>query len=118
MKLIQVYVNNVDSTLEEKLFCIKYTLLKIYTLFIFLCYLFIHIRTSFWAFYFIKSVNLLNFYNHSKTSASKKLKILLRKYHPRFAKVCKNKSDSSSNRLDINQFLVLLYDCVLNLKQH
>ena len=53
---------------------------------------------------------------HLKTSAFKTLKRFLPKYHPRFVRAHKNEFNSLSNRLDINQFLVLLYGWVTNLK--
>ena len=62
-------------------------------------------------------MDLSNFENHSKTSDFKKLKHLLYKYYPKLVKTHKNESNLSSYIVDINQFLVVLYDCVPNLKQ-
>ena len=54
----------------------------------------------------------LNIDNHSKTLAFKKIKHILYKHYPKFANAYKKQS----NRLDIWQFLALLYDCVPNVK--
>ena len=54
-------------------------------------------------------MNLSNSDNHSKILGFKKIKHLLYKYYPRFSKICKNRSH-------LNQFLVLLYDCMPGLK--
>ena len=58
-------------------------------------------------------VDSLNIDNCSKTLAFEKLKRLLYKYYPKFVKAYRRQS----NRLDIKQFLVLLYNCVLNRKR-
>ena len=55
--------------------------------------------------------------NHSKNSAFKKFKRLSYNYFPKFVKTYKNESNFSSNRLDINQFLIIFYDCVPNVSQ-
>ena len=57
-------------------------------------------------------MNSLNTDNHSKTSAFKNVKHLLYKIYLKFVKVYKKQP----NRLDIRKFLVLLYDCVPNMK--
>ena len=61
-------------------------------------------------------MNSSNFKNHSKTTAFKTFEHLLRKLYPKFVKVCSDQSNFLLNKLDINQFLVLLYDSVPNLK--
>ena len=45
-----------------------------------------------------------------KTLTFKKFNRLLYKYYPRFSKICKISAH-------LNQFLVLLYDCMLSLKR-
>ena len=74
---------------------------------IFLCYLFIHIRTM--VFFLTLIMNSSSFANYSKTSSLKKFKRLLYKYYPRFSTICKNS-------MHLNQFLVLLYNIVPNLR--
>ena len=54
-------------------------------------------------------MNLSNFDNHLKTSAFKKFKRILHKYYLRFSRI-------SQNSAHLNQFLVLLNDCVPKLK--
>ena len=61
-------------------------------------------------------MNSLNFDNHSKTFAFKRIKRFLRKNYPRFVKAYKNESNSSCNRLDIRQFLIILCDWVSIMK--
>ena len=61
-------------------------------------------------------MSLSNFENHLKASTFKNFKRLLYKYHSKLVKTYENQSNSSSNRLDRNQCLVLLYDSVPNLK--
>ena len=51
-------------------------------------------------------MNSLNFDNHSKTFAFKRIKRLLLKNYPRFVTDYKNESNSSCNRLDIRHFLL------------
>ena len=62
------------------------------------------------SFFVLYNNNELNSDNRSKISTFKKNKHLLHKYHRRFSKICK-----TSARL--NQFLVLLYDCMPILKK-
>ena len=50
----------------------------------------------------------------SKTLVFKKLKRFLYKYYPTFVKTFKK----HPNKFDIRQFLVLLYDCVPNMKSY
>ena len=52
-------------------------------------------------------MNSSNFQSHSKASAIKKLRRLLYKYYVRFSEICQNSA---------HKFLVLLYDCVADLK--
>ena len=53
--------------------------------------LFIH-KTIFKVFlFYIVTINLLNFDNHSRTLAFRKIKKFLYKYYPRFPKICKNR---------------------------
>ena len=57
-------------------------------------------------------MDLLNIDNHLKTLAFKKIKRILYEHYPKFANAYKKQP----NRLDLWQFLVLLYDCVPNIK--
>ena len=57
-------------------------------------------------------MNLVNIHNCSKTLACKKFKHFLNKYQPKFVKTFKK----HPNKFDIGQFLLLLYDCVPNMK--
>ena len=54
-------------------------------------------------------MNSPNFDNHSENSSFKTFKHFLHKYCPRFSKICKNS-------MHLNQFLVLLYDCLPNFR--
>ena len=56
-------------------------------------------------------MNSLNIDSCSKFSAFKKIKHLLYKHYHRFEKKYKNQSNSTCNR-----FLVVLYDCIPNMK--
>ena len=56
----------------------------------------------------------LNFDNRPKTLVFKKFKCLLYKYYTKFVKTFKK----DPNKFDIRQFLVLLYDCVPNMKNY
>ena len=77
-----------------------------------LCHLFIHIRPILGFFLlYILTMNSSNNGNHWRTLAFKKLKRLLHKYYARFSKICKNTA------AQLNQFFVLLYGCVPNLKR-
>ena len=113
-RLIHVYANNVVFTLEIKL-CLYQIAIK-YLLSPFLCYLFIHLRqiSSVCLFYII-IINSSSFDNQTKTSAFKER--FLCKNYPKLVKAYRNESNSLSNRLDMNQFLVLFHDCVPNVKQ-
>ena len=53
-----------------------------------------------------------NIFNYSKSLTFKKCKHLLCKYYPQFFKAYKKQP----NRLETRQFLVLLYDCIPNMK--
>ena len=50
-------------------------------------------------------MNLSHFDKHLKTSAFEKFKLLLYKYYPGSSKI-------SKSSVHVNQFLVLLYDCL------
>ena len=54
----------------------------------------------------------LNIDNRSRTLVFKKFKHLLCKYYPKFVKAYKKQP----KRLDIRRFIVLLYDCVPDMK--
>ena len=101
VKLIQVYGNNIVFTLRIRLFCIKLLIISISTLFL------ISIQFFFTFFVFIYMIrDSLNIDNHSKTfknafSINIMLNLLER-----------------SNKFDIRQFLVRLYDCVPNIKNY
>ena len=56
----------------------------------------------------------VKFDNHSKAVAFKKFKCLLYKYYPKFLKTFKK----HPNKVNIRQVLVLLYDCVPNMKNY
>ena len=106
VKLIKCYANNVVFTHGISLCQLKYCY-KLLDVSIFLCYLLIHIRTM--VFFLTLIMNSWSFANHSKTSALKKFKRLLYKSYPRFSTICKNS-------MHLNQFLVLLYNIVPNLR--
>ena len=57
-------------------------------------------------------MNSSNFDNDSKTSTFKNFKPLLNTKNLMLVKACKNQSNSSSNRLNINHIFVLSYDYV------
>ena len=57
-------------------------------------------------------MDLLNIDNCSKTLGFKKFKHLLHKYYPKFVKTFKK----HPHKFDIRELLVLLYDCVPNMK--
>ena len=79
------------------------------------CYFFIiYVRPFFGGFCFRNIIiDSLNIDNHWTSSVFKRIKHLLYKYYPRFAKAYKKRS----KRLDIRQFIILLQNCVLNMKQ-
>ena len=54
----------------------------------------------------------LNIDNHSKTLPLKTFKHLLYKYYSEFVKTFKK----HPNKFDIQQFFVLVYDCIPNMK--
>ena len=56
----------------------------------------------------------LNIDNHSIALVFKKFKHLLYKYYPKFVKTFRK----HPNKFDIRQVLVLLYDCVPNIKNY
>ena len=56
----------------------------------------------------------LNIDDQSKTLVFKKVKRVLHKYYPKFVKIFKK----HPNKFDIREFLVLLYDCVPNMKNY
>ena len=58
-------------------------------------------------------MDLLKIDNCSKTLAFKKFKHLIYKYYPKFVKTFKR----HLNKFDMRQFVVLLYDCVPNMKR-
>ena len=76
---------------------------------------FISIGAFFFFFFFFGFYNIIidlfNTDNHSKTLAFKKFKHF-HKYCPKYVKT----SEKHPNKFDIRQFLVLLYDCVPNIK--
>ena len=57
---------------------------------------------------------LLNIDNCSKTLVFIKLKYHLYKYYPKFVKTIKK----HPNKFDLRQFLVLLYECVPNMRKY
>ena len=59
-------------------------------------------------------MDFLNIDNRSKTLVSKNFKGSLYKYYHKFVKTFKK----HPNKFDIRPFLVLLYDCVLNMKNY
>ena len=56
----------------------------------------------------------LNIDDHSETLVFKNFKHLLCKYYPKFVLTFKK----HLNKFDIRQFLVLLYDCIPNMKNY
>ena len=59
-------------------------------------------------------MDLLNIGNCSETLVLKKIKCLVCKYYPKFIKTFKK----HPNKFNIRQFLVLLYECVLKMKNY
>ena len=72
--------------------------------------LFIHSESKTFFLFDIAIMNSLNFDNHSKSLAFKKLKHLLHKYYFMFPKICKSCEH-------FHQFVVLIYDSTSNLSQ-
>ena len=78
---------------------------------IFSYYFLVSIRSFVFLYIIIGSLNIDN---HSKTLVFKKLKCLLYKYYPKLVKTFQKHSDN----FDVRQFLVLLHDCVPNMKNY
>ena len=75
--------------------------------------LFVHLyKTILFCCFPLTIMDLLNIDNYSKTLVFKKFKHLLYKYYPKFMKTFKK----NPNKFDIRELLVLLYDCVPNMK--
>ena len=64
----------------------------------------------------IAVMNLSNFVHYSKILAFEKFKRRLCKYYPSFVKTYRNESNSLTNKFVTNEFFVLFYDCIQNLK--
>lgn len=61
-------------------------------------------------------MNLSNFVHYSKMLAFEEFKSRLCKYYPSFVKTYRSESNSLTNKLVTNEFFVIFYDCVQNLK--
>ena len=114
-RIIQVYANNIVFILKIRLCSYKIAINYLLSPFFYAIFSSLWDHFSFFVLLFCfpnKRIDLLNIHNRSKTLAFKNLNHLLYKYYPKLVKTFKK----HSNKFDIRQFLVLLSDCITNVK--